>query len=218
MSSDPYTILTILGVLGFICLSTLGTVVVFGLFFYFVIRPNIERSKVVNRNWELFAAQKGLTFLNGTRPSITGLYQGREMKLAVINPEYDFEGPVRFTAGKIAKSNYLLTRVSTPVKDDDLELKVYLRGLFDQAVSEQSPGIRNEAFDAKFNVTCSSPNRVKSILNPEVQSALLERQINLLDFHNGTLNLNTIGVESRPEIFEALLKLVCRIADEIENR
>ena len=218
MSSDPYTILTVLGILGFICLSTLGTVVVFGLFFYFVIRPNIERSKVVHRNWELFAGQKGLTFLNGTRPSISGLYQGREMKLAVINPDYDFDGPVRFTLGKTAKSNFLITRVSTPVKEDDLELKVYLRGLFDQAVSEQSPGIRNEAFDAKFNVTCSSPDRVKSILTPEVQSALLERQINLLDLHNGTLNLNTMGVESRPEVLEAFLKLVCGIADEIEKR
>ena len=217
MPSDIYSIMTILIVLGFICLGTLGTLVGLGLLYYFVIRPNIERSKVVERNWELFAGQKGLTCLKGISPRISGLYQGREVKLAVINPDYDFDGPIRLS-GKTTKSNFLITRASTPVKDDDLHLKVYLRGPFDPAASKATHSIGNEAFDARFNVTCSSPDRVKSILKPEVQSVLLERQINLLDIQNGTLNLNTIGVESRPEILEAFLKLVCTIADQIENQ
>ena len=214
MSSDTVYTLIIIGLGGIVCF---GALAIFGLGAYFIIRPSINRSKVVNQNWETFAREKSLTFAKGVRPTISGLYQGRQVKLAVINPDYDFDGPVRFT-GRTTSSNFLITRASAAVKEDDLELKVYMRGPFDQAMSEQNPGIGNEAFDAKFHVTCSSPDRVKSILKPEVQSALLERQINLLDFHNGTLNLNAIGVESRPEILEAFLELVCRIADEIENR
>ena len=213
MSSDAVTALVVLGFGAVACLAALA---VFGLGYFFIIRPNIERSKVVNRNWESFAREKGLAFVKDGRPRISGSYQGREVKLAVINPDYDFDGPVRVT-GRTAKSNFLITRASATVKEDDLELKVYVRGLFDQAASEQTPGIGNEAFDAKFRIHCSPPDRVKSILKPEVQSALLERQINLLDFHNGTLNLNAVGVESRPEILEAFLELACRIADGIEK-
>ena len=214
MSSDTVTMLIIIGFGAVACLAAL---MVFGLAYFFIIRPRIERTRVVNLNWESFAREKSLTFVKGGYPRISGLYQGREVKLAVINPDYDFDGPVRFT-GRTAKSNFLITRASAAVKEDDLELKVYVRGLFDQAVSKQTPGIGNEAFDAKFRIHCSPPDRVKSILKPEVQSALLERQINSLDFHNGTLNLNAVGVESRPEILEAFLELVCRISDGIEKR
>lgn len=215
MSSDTVYTLIIIGLGGIVCF---GALAVFGLGAYFLIlRPSINRSRVVNQNWEKFAREKRLTFTKGVRPGISGLYQGRQVKLAVINPDYDFDGPARFT-GRTTSSNYLITRASVPVKENDLELKVYMRRPLDQAVSEQNPGIGNEAFDAKFNVTCSAPDRVKSILKPEVQSTLLERQINLLDVHSGTLNLNVNGVESRPEILEAFLELVCRIADQIENR
>jgi hypothetical protein len=214
MSSDTVTALVVIGFGAVMCLAVL---VVFGLGFFFIIRPNIERSKVVNRNWESFALGKNLTYVQGGRPKISGLYQGRQVKLLVINPDYDFDGPVR-VSGRTAKSNFLITRTSTTVKEDALELKVYMRGPFDRAESGQDLGIGDETFDAKFRIHCSSPDRVKSILKPEVQSTLLERQINLLDLHNGTLNLNAIGVESRPEILEAFLELVCRIADGIENR
>jgi hypothetical protein len=214
MSSD---IVTMLIILGFGAVMCMGALVVFGLGYFFIIRPNIERTKVVNQNWEKFAREKSLTYTKGGRPIISGLYHGRQVKLAVINPDYDFDGPVRVTAGRTAKSSYLLTRASTAVKEADLELKVYKRGPFDQAESGQDLGIGNEAFDAKFRIHCSSPDRVKSILEPEVQSALQERQINLLDFQKGTLNLNAIGVESRPEVLEAFLELVCGIADAIEK-
>jgi hypothetical protein len=213
MSSDTVTALV---VIGFGAATCLGALAVFGLGYFFIIRPNIERSNVVNRNWETFAREKSLTFTKGVRPNISGLYQGRQVKLAVINPDYDFDGPVR-VSGRTAKSNFLITRASAPVKEDALELKVYRRGPFDSAESGQDLGIGDEAFDAKFRIHCSPPDRVKSILKTEVQSALLERQINLLDFHNGTLNLNAVGVESRPEILEAFLELVCRIADGIEK-
>jgi hypothetical protein len=214
MSSDTVYMLIAIGLGGIVCL---GALAVFGLGAYFlIIRPGINRSNVVNRNWEAFARNKGLTFVKGVRPGISGVYQGRQVKLVVINPIYDFDGPVKVT-GRTTSSKYLMTRISAAGKDDNLELKVYTRGLFDQAVSEQNPGIGNAAFDAKYQVTCNPPDRAKSILKPEVQSALLERQVNLLDFHNGTLNLNAIGVESRPEILEAFLELTCRIADEVEK-
>jgi hypothetical protein len=213
MSSDTVTMLILMGFGVVACLAALA---VFGLAYFFIVRPRIERTRVVNLNWESFAREKSLTFVKGGYPRISGTYRGREVKLAVINPDYDFDGPVRVT-GRTTKSNLLITRASATVREDSLELKVYTRGLFDKAVSEQTPAIGNEAFDAKFHVTCSSPDRMKSILNPEIQSALLERQINLLDLHNGTLNLNAIGVESRPEILEAFLDLACRIADGIEK-
>jgi hypothetical protein len=214
MSSDTVYMLIVIGLGGIICF---GALAVFGLGAYFlIIRPGINRSNVVNRNWEAFARKKGLTFVKGVRPGISGVYQGRQVKLAVINPIYDFDGPVKVT-GRTTSSNYLMTRISAAGKADNLELKVYTRGPFNQAVSEQNPGVGNAAFDAKYQVTCSPPNRAKSILIPEVQSALLERQINLLDFHNGIVNLNAIGAESRPEILEALLELACRIAGEVEK-
>lgn len=214
MSSDTLYTLMIIGVVAIMCL---GALAVFGLGAFFIIRSGVNRSKVVNRNWESFAREKSLTFVKGGHPVISGLYQGREVKLAVVNPDYDFDGPVRVT-GRTTKSSFLITRTSATVQENDLELKVYLRGLLDPALSEQNPGIGNQAFDAKFRIQCSPPHRVKSILEPEVQSNLLERQINLLDFHNGTLNLSAVGVESRPEILEAFLDLVCRIADRIEKR
>jgi hypothetical protein len=214
MSSDTVYMLIAIGLGGIVCL---GALAVFGLGAYFlIIRPGINRSNVVNQNWEAFARKKSLTFVKGARPGITGAYQGRQVKLAVINPNYDFDGPVKVT-GRTTSSNYLVTRISAAGKDDNLELKVYTRGRFNQAVSEQNPGIGNTAFDAKYQITCSPPDRAKSILRPEVQSALLERQINLLDFHNGIVNLDAIGAESRPEILEALLELACRIASEVEK-
>lgn len=214
MSSD--TVVTLI-VLGFGAVMCLTTVPVFGLAYFFIIRPGIERSNVVNRNWESFAREKSLTFAKGARPAVSGSYRGRQVKLAVINPDYDFDGPVR-VSGRTAKSSYLITRVSTPVAGVDLDLKVYMRGSFDSAESGQDLKIGNEAFDAKFRIHCSDPDRVKSILKSEVQSALLERQINLLDLRKSILNLNAIGVESRPEILEVFLELACTIADGIENK
>ena len=226
MSSDLYTTLIVLGFLGIMCL---GALVVFGLAYFFILRPGFERSKVVNRNWELFAGQKGLTFLKNFEDGISGVYQGRQVKLAVINPDYDFEGRVRVTAGATVKHNYMITRTSTDVKTNGLELMVHRRkgygfdlmldksGSFNTFDIEQDLVIGNEAFDAQFRVRCNSPEQVKSILKPEIQSALLER-ITMLDLHADKLNLNAVGTESRPEVLEAFLELVCRIADEIENR
>jgi hypothetical protein len=215
MSSDAYTTLIVIGFLAVMCL---GALVVLGLGYLFIIRPNLERTKVVNRNWESFAGEKSLTFVKGGYPAISGTYRGRQVKLAVVNPNYDFDGPVRVTAGRTASTNILITRTSASVKEDGLELKVYKRGFSDAVESGQDLGVGNEAFDAQFRIQCSSPDRVKSILEPEIQSALLERQIGLLDLHSGMLNLNVVGIESRPEILEVFLELVCRIADQIEHR
>jgi hypothetical protein len=124
----------------------------------------------------------------------------------------------------------MLTRASTDVHTDGFELMVYRRegrgvdlmldkrGAYEKFDVEQDLTVGNEAFDAQFRVHCSSPERVKSILPPEVQSVLLERQIGLLDLHSGMLNLNVVGIESRPEILEVFLELVCRIGDQIEHR
>jgi len=199
------------------------------LFFFFVIRPGIERGKVVNRNWETFAREKSLTFVKGNHPRISGMYRGREVKLLVINPDYDFEGRVRVTAGRTLKHNYMITRASTSVKTNGLELIVHRRkgygfdlmidkrGYFNNFDSEQDLGVGDEAFDAQFRVHCNSPERVKSIFTPEIQSVLLER-ITMVDLHASTLNLNAVGIESRLEILEAFLELGCNLADEIENR
>jgi hypothetical protein len=215
MSSDAYTTLIVIGFLAVMCL---GALVVLGLGYLFIIRPNLERTKVVNRNWESFAGEKSLTFVRGGYPGISGTYRGRQVKLAVVNPNYDFDGPVRVTAGRTASTNILITRTSASVKEDGLELKVYKRGFSDAVESGQDLGVGNEAFDAQFRIQCSSPDRVKSILPPEVQSVLLERQIGLLDLHSGMLNLNVVGIESRPEILKVILELVCRIGDQIEHR
>jgi hypothetical protein len=217
MSSQNVYLLIFIGLGGIVFL---GALAIFGLGAYFmVIRPNLKRANVVKQNWETFAREKSLTFTTGVRPRVSGLYQGRQVKLAVINPDYDFAGTVRFGAAT-TRSGYLITRASATVKEDDLELKVARKGSFSQVVSEQYPGAVavNEAFNTKYFVTCNSPDRLNSILKPEVQSALLERQINWLDFNKDTLNLGAIGVESRPEILGAFLELVCRIADNIENR
>jgi hypothetical protein len=226
MSSDAYTTLIVIGFLAVMCL---GALVVLGLGYLFIIRPNLERTKVVNRNWESFAGEKGLTFVKGGYPAISGTYRGRPVKLAVVNPNYDFEGTNRIVAGRTARHNYMLTRASTSVNTAGFELMVYRRkgrgvdlmfdkrGAYEKFDSEQDLTTGNEAFDSEFRVHCSSPERVKSILLPEVQSVLLER-ITTLDLHANMLNLNAVGVESRPEVLEAFLELVCKIADKIENR
>ena len=235
MSSDLYTTLIVLGFLGIMCL---GALVVFGLAYFFILRPSFERSKVVNRNWELFAGQKGLTFLKNFEGGISGSYQGRQVKLAVINPDYDFEDTdgvrlggvrVRVRPGTSIRHNYMISRTSTDVKTDGLELMVHRRkgygfnlmidkiGYFNTFDIEQDLIVGNEAFDAQFRVHCNSPEQVKSILTPEIQSALLER-ITMLDLHANKLNLNAVGTESRPAVLEAFLELVCKIADKIENQ
>jgi hypothetical protein len=209
--------LVIIGLAG---IGFCGALTIAGLGVYFMIlRPNIKQSNIMKQNWETFAREKSLTFTKGFRPRISGLYKGRQVKLAVINPDYDFAGPVRFGPATTS-SGYLITRASATVKVDDLDLKVARKGSFSRAVGQpyQSPGALNDAFNTNYSVTCNSPDRLTSIFKPEVQSALFERQINWLDFHNDTLNLSTIGFESRPEILGAFLELVCTIADNIENR
>jgi hypothetical protein len=102
MSSDTFTALVVIGFGAVMCLAAL---VVFGLGYFFIIRPNMERSKIVNQNWETFAREKSLTFAKGVRPSISGSYQGRQVKLAVINPEDDFAGPVRPVRNTISRTH-----------------------------------------------------------------------------------------------------------------
>lgn len=200
---------------GILCL---GVLMIVGLGIFLIIRANINRSKVLNSNWERFARNKGLTFVKGGYPRLSGPYRGREVKLAVINPDYDFEGHVQITAGTTTSSNVLVTRASASVKDNGLKLKVYEKGRYFRDAGEQPPVVGNEMFDAKFMISCSSPDEVKSILRPEIQSSLLEYRIKSLDLQQDTVKLDVVGVESRLEILEAYLELVCRIADEIENR
>ncbi len=215
MSSDNFYTLMTIGLAAIMCL---GVLTVFGLGAFFIIRSGVNRSKVVNQNWETFAREKSLTFVKGGRPSISGEYQGRQVELRIVNPRYDFDGPVKVNLGRTSSSNILITQTSTAVNDGELELTVYEKGLFDTTASGQIPALGNETFDSKFRVTCSSPERVKSILTAEVQSALLERNIRFVEFRKGRLYLNAVGVESRPEFLEAFLDLSCRMADGIEKR
>jgi hypothetical protein len=214
MSSDLSTALIVIGFLGVMCL---GVLIVFGLGYLFIVRPNIERTKVVNQNWEAFAREKGFTFARGGYPRLDGTYRGREVRLAVVNPRYDFDGTTRFTPGQTSSSRIMLTRASAGIKDDSPDLTVYKRGLLDNLTKDQDLVLGNEAFDTKFRVLSGSPERVKSILTPEIQAALVERQISLLASHKGTIQLNAVGIESRKEVLEAFLDLACRIAEAIER-
>lgn len=210
-SDDFYTLMTF----GLVAVMCLGALAVFGLGAFFIVRSGVNRTKVVNQSWETLARGKGLTFVKGGYPKISGEYQGRQVELRIVNPRYDFDGPVQSRLGRTSSSRILITRTSAAVEDKELELAIYEKGLLDTA---ESSALGNEAFDSKFRVTCNAPARVKAILTPEMLSGLLDRNIRQLNIHQGMLSLNAVGFESRPEVLDAFLDLACRMADGIEKR
>lgn len=75
----------------------------------------------------------------------------------------------------------------------------------------------SQEFRTKYRVMGTVPSSTLANLNSAVQSAIMATTFSLLRLDEGTLTLSALGFETRPQVLEAFLELVCVVAEAFEQ-
>lgn len=189
---------------GFV-LFLLAILTAFALGVYFLLRNAKRLTTVVHQSWGEFARAKGLTYelISGTaRPKVSGMYRNRPITLMIYH---------------VGRRTWD-TQVTTPVKTSpEFQLAIAPRSSLDWMSPGQEILFGSEEFRTKYRVMGTISQSALANLNSAVQSAILETRFKLLRLDKGTLTLQVVGFETRPQFLEAFLELTCTVAGAFEE-